>query len=231
VLVIRLLALLIGLSVAIASCGSAAITPSPATPGPSTAASAPPSPPGPTTAPTAAVSTLAPTVEPSVEPSAEIEPPVETEAPAGSHVAPDLEALLPDTLGEATLDAESDSGDAVLDAWTRVMVTFLADAGKASDDLQFAQAWDAESGLDVSIMAFRVKGIAGSALRQAITDGLLAGSPDLPKSSATVSGKDVTTLTSPEDGWTTYLYDRDDVVFLVGTTDGTLAATVLASLP
>ena len=219
--VLVVLSVLSVLSVAVAGCGSATISASPSASSGAPAGPTAGSPSGPPSESAA---------ESTAEPSSEAAPPVETEPPA-SHLAPDLEALLPGKLGAATLSRESDKGSALLDAWTRAMVTFLSDAGKTADDLQFAQAWDAASGLDVSIMAFTVKGIAGSALRQAITEGLLAGSPDTPQSSETISGKAVTKVSSADDGWTTYLYDHGDVVFLVGTADATLAATALAALP
>ena len=236
----RLVSLLIT-GLLVAGCGSAGPTPE-AVPAPTGVASTVPPGASPVASPAALPSTSpttppgaspAPTPgAPTAEPTGDLElPPSETSEPEGSHVAPELEALLPTALGGATLDTESDTGGALLDAWTRVMVAFLADAGKTADDLQFAQAWDAAAELDVSMMAFRVAGVPGPALREAVTEGLMASSPDQPKTTETISGKEVTRLTSPEDGWNTYIFDRDGVVYLVGTTDAALAASALAALP
>jgi hypothetical protein len=193
------------------------------------------------------VSTLAPSLSPAVEtePPASAESPGESESPsasefpsespaasaAGNHLAPDLEALLPSQVNETALSTESDTGEAVLDAWTQVMVTFLAKVGKTPADLELAQAYDPASGLDVSLMAFRLKGVPATELQQAIGDGLVAGSPALEKSVVTLSGKEVTKLASAEDGWNSYLYAQGDVVYIIGTSDETLAGTALAKMP
>ena len=226
----------------VAGCGSAAVTSPPATTGPS--ASAPGASAGTTVPP---VSTLAPSLSPAVETEPPVSPPPSEASespgasefpsdspaptPEGTHAAPDLEALLPDKLNETALTTESDTGDAVLDAWTRVMVTFLTKVGKTPADLELAQAYDAASGLDVSVMAFRLKGVPAADLQQAVSDGLIAGSPALEKSVVTLSGKEVTKLASAEDGWNTYLYPKGDVVYVVGTSDETLAATALSTIP
>jgi len=139
--------------------------------------------------------------------------------------------MLPGKLNETALTTESDTGDSVLDAWTRVMVTFLAKVGKAPADLELAQAYDATSGIDVSVMAFRLKGVPAADLQQAVIDGLMAGSPALVKSVVTLSGKEVTRLASVEDGWNTYLYPKGDVVYIVGTSDEALATTALSTIP
>ncbi len=226
----------------VAGCGSTAVTAPPATPGPS--ASVPAASAGPSQPP---ISTLAPSLSPALETEPPVtsepsgapgspgasEPPAESPAPTpeGTHAAPDLEAMLPGKLNETALTTESDTGDAVLDAWTRVMVTFLDKVGKAPADLELAQAYDATSGLDVSVMAFRLKGIPAADLQQAVSDGLIAGSPALVKSVVTLSGKEVTKLASAEDGWNTYLYPKGDVVYIVGTSDETLATTALSTIP
>lgn len=150
----------------LAGCGSAAVTSSPAASGPASS-----TPGGSATTSVPPVSTLAPSLGPAVEtePPASAEPPGASEAPgsteiptdlpgespAVSHLAPDLEALLPSQVNGTALTAESETGAAILDAWTQVMVGFLNKVGKTPADLELAQAYDPASGLDVSAMAFR----------------------------------------------------------------------------
>jgi hypothetical protein len=149
-----------------------------------------------------------------------------------SHVAPDLEALLPAKVGGKKLRKGSTTGAVVFggNAFGRVMTSFLAKHGKRPSDLRFANAQTSSRKFQIELGVFQVHGLPGSTLRQAIVESSRPGAPELKTSSATLSGKPVTKLVYPG-GSTLYLYAHDDLVFYVGTQDEALAGTILAMFP
>lgn len=154
------------------------------------------------------------------------------EAPTGGNDAPELEALLPDQLGGTSLEKASTAGDHILDEdpWSREMLAFLEGVGKTRQHLRFAQVWAPEEEVQLDAGAFRVPGVDGSVLRQALIDSSRPTSPDLTTSTVTVAGKHVTTVLYPDGRPTLYLYVHDDVVFFIGTADETVASDYLNSL-
>jgi hypothetical protein len=173
------------------------------------------------------VAVASPTVEPLPTDDASVEPPIE------SHDVADLEALLPPDLNGTSLTRESWTGDTILgdDSWSTSLTTFLTDAGKAPSDLQASQAYDAAGSLDMSAGAFRVAGIEGAALRDAMIAAWKGDYPDLKVATTKIGGLDVTTGDFGDGGVNSYWYVRDNVVFDIETSDLTIAQTALAALP
>jgi len=237
--------LLLSICLVVAACGSSAATTPPAsgTP-PLSTAPASGQPPVETVPPANSPVASAPASEPpAASPSAAA---VGSPAPSGSaapgespapsesplpHAAPDLEALLPGKYQNTTLTKQSDSGEVVLDPFTRVIAAFLASNGKTEKDLQIAQAYDPTGGVQLSEAVLRVPGVAGSALQQALLDAMKARNTTATSSTVTLSGKQVTKLTSPGSTSSTYLYLHDDVVYVISASDETVAAGAFATLP
>ena len=158
-----------------------------------------------------------------------------TRSPARSqsHVAPELESLLPSTYNTVALARQSTTGDQALadDPSSDSIRAFLTGAGRSPQDLLFAQAYDETGQLDLVVFAFRVPGVAADKLADALVQSALANNPNLTTATATVGGHSVTTASDPDLGTGSYMYVHDDVVFDVETQDEEIAAQVLAGLP
>jgi hypothetical protein len=149
-----------------------------------------------------------------------------------SHVAPELEALLPGTINGTKLEKGSATGAGVFggDAFSREMTQRLQAAGKAPADLRFANAGDPKGKLDLEVGVFQVPGLAGTALADAIVASSRPNAPGLIAEPATLGGKQVTTMVYPG-GTVLYLYPQGERVFYVGTQNKTLAEKAIGLLP
>jgi hypothetical protein len=198
---------------ALARAGSTAVRPSP------TVRVPPPSPSGGIASPSAEVSET-----PSEEPSA---------TPA--HVFPALEALLPKTVGGVTLSRQSTLGTTSLsggDPSSQALIASLTTLGKTPADMQIAAAYDDTSATDLQLFAFKVTGVKGSTLGQAIVDSYLAaGASGMTTAKVTISGKAVTHVMYGDGGADDYVYVHGDVVFDVATGDPASAIQAFAALP
>lgn len=155
------------------------------------------------------------------------------EPPVESHDVADLEGLLPATLNGTSLTRESWTGDTILgdDSWSTSMTAFLTSSGKTAADLQASQAYDQAGGLDLSAGVFRVAGLDGEALRDAMIAAWKGDYPDLKTASTTIGGLAVTTGDFGDGGIAAYWYVRDGVVFDIESSDPAIAAAALAALP
>ncbi len=155
------------------------------------------------------------------------------EPPVESHDVADLEALLPAALNGTSLIRESWTGDTILgdDSWSTSMTTFLTSSGKTAADLQASQAYDQAGGLDLSAGVFRVAGLGGEALRDAMIAAWKGDYPDLKTASTTIGGLAVTTGDFGDGGIAAYWFVRDGVVFDIESGDPAIAAAALAALP
>ena len=167
-------------------------------------------------------------IEPSPIPSAGPSP---SPAPV-SHVAPDLEALLPQAVDGAPMTSQSVAGTAALgsDATSTSLIASLAKLGKTPADLEIAEAHDATGALPMRLFAFRVKGVAGADLANAVVTSWLANTTDTPpRSSVTIAGHKLTKVTYTT-GPADYVYGTTTIAFDIETTDDTLVPKVLALL-
>lgn len=169
-------------------------------------------------------STDVPSVEPSTEPSA---------TPA--HAALELEAMLPKSVAGVTLSRQSTLGTTGLtgtDPSSQSLVASLDKLGKTPADMQIAEALDDSTSTDLQIFAFRVTGIKGTTLAQAVIDSYVAsGSSGITTARKTISGKAVTHVIYSAGGQDDYVFVRGDIVFDVATSDPALAIQALAALP
>ena len=151
-----------------------------------------------------------------------------------SHVSPELEATLPSSIAGTTLISQSTTGTSALgdDESSQALVASLAKAGKKPSDLVIAEAYDPNGVLDVEVIAFKADGVKGPALEQEILDSWLAGgSSGVTTKKETISGKEVTHVDYGDGGSFDYLYEKNDVVYDVSTSDPTVAAEALKTLP
>jgi hypothetical protein len=148
-------------------------------------------------------------------------------------VAPELEALLPDNVAGTSLSRSSGTGSDVFrdDAWSRRMTAFLTDRGKSPADFRYAQAWDPTQKLIFELEAFRVPGVDGAQLADAVVDAVRAGTPDVAVGPSVVAGRPVTSVAYPDDPSRLYVYERDDTVFVVASADPSLVTALIGSLP
>ncbi len=150
-----------------------------------------------------------------------------------SHVAPDLEARLPATVGGTTLVIDSVTGATALgsDPTSQAIIASLADLGKTADDLQIARARDPADERPIRIYAFRVDGVGQADLGKMVADALLANTESVPeRSEVTIGGVPLTKLTYGE-GPSEYLIEASDgVVFNIETTEEALVTELVGEL-
>lgn len=156
-------------------------------------------------------------------------------SPTPAHLVPDLEKAVPDTIGSVALTKQSflgTTGLAGTDPSSQALVAKLATLGKKPADFQIAAGYDQSGTSDLQVFAFRVSGIKGPVLGQAIVDSYqAAGVAAVTVTKVTISGKAVTHFaygTADADDW---VYVHDDIVYDVGSVDADIAAQALAALP
>lgn len=156
------------------------------------------------------------------------------------HGAPDLEAVLPDTVNGSQVVKMSFNGEQ------------LQQLGSAMGQMQFGEVMQ-QAGIDPStvsvalgtvgsgdsgaqVSAMKAAGADASRLRQALENAAAKNASEkVTWGSETVGGKSVTTatVTTPERPAPTkiYVYVNGDTIFQVVATDANLAASLLTALP
>jgi hypothetical protein len=186
-----------------------------------------------------------------VSPSAsEAAPPVETSASASAsemasasggvpglpgdfHGAPDLEALLPRQLGGQQLQVVSFTGDTFMNMGNtgdQSFKDFLDRLGAEPKDISVAIA-AAAGDTSSSVTVFRARGTDQSQLENEFESVIQEdASGKLTWRDETIGGKSVKTTTKPEEG-NLYMYAKGDTIFVVMTTDASVAEEALSQLP
>ena len=167
-----------------------------------------------TTAPTTAAATTAPVTAGPVAtqaPGATVDPGFSFAMPS-FHGDEDLEGMIPDTIGGEDLTVMSMTGDQFLGDGTSSpeLAGALRDLGKSTADLSVAFAGNTK----ISVVAFRVKGVAADALFTAFKS---AGTDEYTSENVSFGGKSVVKLV-PADGSTAFIYLKNDTMFVVGGT-------------
>jgi hypothetical protein len=154
--------------------------------------------------------------------------------PTPAHAVPALEAILPKSVNGTALTTQSLTGTDALqtDAASTALAASIKGFGKTPADFEVAEAYDTSGNVPVTILAFRVPGVDGKPLSQAIiASWLAAAGSGVTTAPATVSGKPVVKVDYGDGGPLDYVYVHGADVFDVSTADTTLAATVLGQLP
>ena len=152
---------------------------------------------------------------------------------ADSHDAPDLELALPTQVDGVDLQLQSNLGTALLadDEWSTSVTAFLTSVGKTPADLQFAQADDPAQSINGSFEVWRVPGVDGTKLRDALIQAYKGDFPDLKLTDVTVGGQKMVRGDFDSETPPSYLYVRGDEVFDIWTSDEKIAASAIAALP
>ncbi len=153
---------------------------------------------------------------------------------SGSPVAPELEAMIPSTVGAVQMAVESQTGDAILsdDQNSRAIIAALRAAGKQATDLRLAYGYDGVGNSDLVITVFAVDGMKVSALRQLVLDSWLSATgAGITTDTTTLAGIDVTRVDRGDGGSIDYVLTRNGDVITISTADAALAAQAAAAIP
>ncbi len=150
----------------------------------------------------------------------------------GRHADPELEALLPTTLGGVALTVESQAGTD-LATESPAFDAFLASLGKTRADFSLASAYS-QGGLEAEVGAWRVKDADPARLLPGFKTAVQASSTTpLTKVEETLAGRTVTRIGDP--GQLTqgplYVFVRGDTLLFVQTPVRALAEEALTKLP
>lgn len=150
----------------------------------------------------------------------------------GRHADPDLEALLPQTLGGVALTIESQAGPE-LSAANTAFDAFLKSLGKTRADFSLASAY-AQGGLRAQVGAWRVNGADTAMLLPGFKAAMQASSTTpLNNTEENIAGHMVTRVGDP--GQLTqgplYVFAKGDTLYFVQTPDRALAEEAIAKLP
>ena len=152
-------------------------------------------------------------------------------ASAERHAAPELESLLPQTLGGVKLTRESQAGTD-LTTNSAAFDAFLKALGKTRADFSLASAY-APGGLKGAVGIWRVNGADSSALMAAFKVALQASS-NVPLSikEETVAGHPVTRIGAPGElaQGPLYSFIRPNMILFVQTPDPALAEEAIRKL-
>lgn len=166
----------------------------------------------------------------SASPAAGSAAPSASAAPV-SHIAPDLEALLPTTVAGTTLQTQSVPGTSALgsNAASQALLASLQKLGKTAADLEVGVAYDPNGVLGLRMFVYRAKGVTSAELDKALAGSQVANASPVPQQTqVTVSGHKTTKLIYSQG--VVYYYDYDGVVFVVQASDESLASQALALL-
>jgi hypothetical protein len=149
----------------------------------------------------------------------------------GRHADPELEALLPTTLGGVALIIESQAGTD-LATESAAFDAFLASLGRTRADFSLASAY-AQGGLEAEVGAWRVKGADPALLLPGFKTAVQASSTTpLTRAEETLAGRAVTRIGDP--GQLTqgplYVIVRGDTLLFVQTPERALATEAMAKL-
>ncbi len=154
-------------------------------------------------------------------------------AATDSHTFPALEATLPKTVDGTVLSTLSTTGAETLsgDPTNDGLFKWLTSVGKSSNDLEYAEAYDPTSTVDVDIIALRASGITAAQLRpELIKSWMATDATGITRSDKTIGGKAVVALEYVDQGFVDYVFERGDAVVVLTTSDPALAGRVVSAL-
>ncbi len=183
------------------------------------------------TDPAAAEASTAPDDSFAVDDSA---PPEDSPLPSDSPAAPILAAEMPHSVNGTTLTVEADLGSAVLgsDPGSRSFGAAVRTLGATPDKVEIAFAYDEAGSLPLTVLGFRIPGVAPAKVRPLVlTAWLAASAPGVKTTEATVAGVPVTKVTYGDQGAEEYVFDHGDSVFVVESADASLAEAAIRAVP
>jgi hypothetical protein len=161
--------------------------------------------------------------------------PVDTSAPEDSFspASPVLEGLMPKAINGVALSVQSavDATNLSNGPDGRALDAAIVGLGKQATDLEVAVANDDSGSIDLTILGFRADGVAAADLRRAVLEAwLAAGTSGVVTSSVALSGTQVTKVSYGDGGADEYVLTIDDSVFVLETTDASLAQAATAAI-
>src|SRR5262245_22600917 len=151
---------------------------------------------------------------------------------AGRHADPELESILPTTLGGVALTLESQAGPE-LASRSAAFDAFLAELGRTRADFTLASAYS-QSDLPVEVGAWRVRDADTAKLLPAFREAVREASAEpLSTDEGAVGGRSHPRTGKPGEmaRGPLYAYARGDMVLFVQTTRPELAEEALTELP
>jgi hypothetical protein len=148
----------------------------------------------------------------------------------------DLEAIIPDKVGDLTMQKQSMKGSQFLTSTTSSpeAVKFIQDLGVSPNDISIAigSGYTADYSSTVFAFVIRASGADSGKLVSVFKTASAAGDASpLQWASATVAGKSVETAGSSDTGGANYLYVKGDVLIWMIATTPTLAEQFIGQLP
>jgi hypothetical protein len=156
------------------------------------------------------------------------------ESPAGGPASPELDALLPKDIGGTQFLVETYRATDVLgdDVGSRAVTAGLRQLGRAPEELELAEVYDANRALDLYLFAFRLPDADPEALKSLVLDSwLVAGADGVTAEEVELGGKTLTRVRYGEEFPDAYLYSVGDVAVIIHTGSEDLAAEAAAALP
>lgn len=182
---------------------------------------------GPSVAPSGSATPATPSSAPSASSDDSAGP---SEAPINNHAVPAREALLPDKFETTTLIKQSFDGTALgTDAASTQLEQFLAANGRQLSDFGEAGASDPTNPGNLTFVVFRVPGISGPVLQQAIVAATVAATPTVQLTTVTIGSRQVIKGTDPNN--VRYIYAKGDLIYGVQTSTQEIADKAIALLP
>ncbi len=188
--------------------------------------------------------TPVPAAAPSSEPATSEEPlpsgeasaiPEESTSPEPSSAATELQAMLPAAVSGSALTSDTATGADLGEtgAAGRAMIAALGTKEIAAEDLLVAQAYDTNGELDLYILGFQAPGTPAADLAPIVLDTWLSASTSgVTTSTVTLGGKELTKVSYGDGGAVSYVRATPgEAVFVIETSDETLAAAAAALLP
>ncbi len=154
-------------------------------------------------------------------------------SPASSGSAPELEALLPSSVGGTTLTRDSVVGLDALgsDQLVRGFGAALRSVGADPAKLHVAEAYDNSGAIDLQMLAFGMAGLDTTQLEATIVKAwLLADVPGVTTTTVTLSGRRATAVNYGDQGTISYVLVVGAAVVVIETADQTLATQAVAGL-
>jgi hypothetical protein len=155
-------------------------------------------------------------------------------APSAAAVAPELEARLPSSVNGTALTVDSMLGTDLFgdNQGSRAVAAALRADGKTPADLTYAEAYDQNQELDLSLFAVAVDGLSEAKTKALVLDSwLTASGPGVTQSKTTLGGREVTRIDYGDDGSKDYVIAGDGAVIVVTTPDEALAKATVEALP
>jgi len=172
-----------------------------------------------------------PTVEPTPTPAAQQSA---SEPTPSAGVVAELEALIPDKIGDVTMTKQSMKGSDLIASGTGdpTAEKFLQDLGVSPESIAIAFGFgiSADGSGGAAMFVFQATGAGRDKLIQVFKDAQTAeATTPIVWASQSIGGKDVQVAT--DSGQTIYLYATNDVLFELAVNDVDAATAVIASLP